>query len=107
VNLILLAVVALAIFTGLPVLTWSYLLINKEYSMSKLNAALAGIVGVYAAEPAVVISIVDAALMVAIAFGLPLNTDQKTAVDAFLAVLGGLMIRAKVTPVDPSPVATK
>ena len=98
-NLILLAVVTLAVFTGLPVLTWSYLLLNKEYSMSKVNAAIAGMVDMYESEPAVVISVVDASLMVAIAFGLPLDGDKKTAVDAFLAVLGGLMIRAKVSPV--------
>lgn len=53
----------------------------------------------FSREPAVWISVIGALLTVAVAFGLKLSPEQKTAVDALLTVIVGLIIRSQVTPV--------
>lgn len=50
-------------------------------------------------EPALWVAIIDALLIVAISFGLPLEPVQKTAIDAVLAALAGVVIRSQVVPV--------
>lgn len=76
----------------------------------------------FSSEPSLWIGVIDAALMLAVTFGLPLTGDQKGAIDAFLAVLASVVIRSQVVPVktvaaitgpadvaailDPPPVAT-
>ena len=57
----------------------------------------------FANEPAVVIALVDAVLVLAITFGVPISGEQKVAIDgvlaAALAVAAGLVTRSQVTPV--------
>jgi len=57
----------------------------------------------FSAEPALWISLANAALLVAVTFGLPITGEQKTAIDtllgALLAVGAGVVIRSRVTPV--------
>lgn len=50
-------------------------------------------------EPAVIIALADAILVVAVTFGLPLKPEQKGALDALLAVVAGILIRSQVSPV--------
>ncbi len=50
-------------------------------------------------EPAVVTTVGAAILGLAVSFGLPLSFDQKTAIDAFLTVIAGVIVRSQVTPV--------
>lgn len=58
-------------------------------------------------EPALVVAAVVAILSVVVAFGLPVTHDQKAAivgvVNAVLAIIGGLTVRAKVSPVTKAP----
>jgi len=49
-------------------------------------------------EPAIIIAIADALLLVAVSFGLPIDATQKTAIDALLAVIGGFIVRSQVSP---------
>ena len=64
-----------------------------------MNALL----NLFAHEPALVIAFVNAVLLVAVNFGVPLNGDQKLAIDsllgAALAIIAGVAIRSQVTPV--------
>jgi len=57
----------------------------------------------FSAEPAIWVALANAALLVAVSFGLPVTNDQKVAVDtllgALLAVGAGVVIRSRVTPV--------
>lgn len=53
----------------------------------------------FSREPAVWISVIGAAITLAVAFGLKLSPDQQTAVDALLTILVGIIIRSQVTPV--------
>lgn len=53
----------------------------------------------FSAEPAVWIGIIDAVIMLAVTFGLPLTSEQKGAIDALLAVLASVVIRSQVVPV--------
>jgi hypothetical protein len=54
-------------------------------------------------EPALAIGFANAVLLVAINFGVPINADQKLALDslfgAVLAILAAVAIRSQVTPV--------
>lgn len=63
-------------------------------------------------EPALWAAIVTAGLDLVIAFGVPITPEQKTAIlgvsAAVLAVLGGVVVRANVTPqakIDQVPIA--
>jgi hypothetical protein len=49
-------------------------------------------------EPVVWIGLVDALIIVAVTFGVPITPEQKTAVDGVLAALGLLITRSQVTP---------
>ncbi len=50
-------------------------------------------------EPALWIALVDAVLVVAVTFGLPLTDAEKSAIDAVLVALAGVVIRSQVVPV--------
>jgi hypothetical protein len=52
-----------------------------------------------AREPAVVVSLIDAVLVVGVTFGLHLAPEQTAAVDALLVVLAGVFTRSQVSPV--------
>lgn len=49
-------------------------------------------------EPAIWLSLIGALLGVAVSFGLKLSPDQKTAIDAVIAVVIGIVTRSQVTP---------
>ena len=49
-------------------------------------------------EPAVWVAVIDAILMLAVSFGLPLTPEQKGAVDVLLGALGVVAVRSQVTP---------
>lgn len=49
-------------------------------------------------EPALVAGLVQAALALALAFGVPLTDEQLGAIMAITAALLALVVRAKVTP---------
>ena len=57
----------------------------------------------FSAEPALWISLANAALLVLVSFGLPITGEQKVSIDtllgALLAVGAGVVIRSRVTPV--------
>lgn len=63
----------------------------------------------FSQEPAVWIGIADAIIVLAITFGVPIDAEQKGAIDALLAAVSAVLIRSQVTPVvappAPSPVA--
>lgn len=50
-------------------------------------------------EPAVILSLVQAAIVLAVSFGLRLTPEQTGAILALTAVALGLITRTKVTPV--------
>lgn len=50
-------------------------------------------------EPALVVGLVEALLLLAVAFGLDLTAEQVGAVVAVATILGALVIRSQVTPV--------
>ena len=52
----------------------------------------------FSSEPALWIAIVDAALVAAATFGLPVSPEQKAAINAVLIAIGGVLIRSRVTP---------
>lgn len=58
-------------------------------------------------EPAVVFSLVEALIVLAVAFGLDLSGEQVAALVAVLAVLTGVGTRAKVTPWEPGTVTVR
>lgn len=53
-------------------------------------------------EPALIIGAAEALLILAMAFGVPISSDQKVAiigaVNAVIAVVGSIVIRSQVTP---------
>ena len=53
-------------------------------------------------EPALIVGFISAAIMLAIAFGVPITDDQTKAVIAFVTaaipIIGGIVIRQNVTP---------
>jgi len=53
-------------------------------------------------EPAVVVAVLQAALAVAVSFGLDLSAEQVSALLAFAAAIGALVVRQRVTPI-PMP----
>ena len=57
----------------------------------------------FSAEPALWISLANAALLVLVSFGLPITGEQKISIDtllgALLAIGAGVVIRSRVTPV--------
>ncbi len=53
----------------------------------------------FSSEPVLYIAVVDAVLMLAVSFGLPLTPEQKAAIDALLGALAAIVIRSQVTPV--------
>ncbi len=61
-------------------------------------------------EPAVVIAVIDAVLVLLVTFGVPITGDQKAAIDgvlaAVLALAAGFITRSQVSPVAslPTPV---
>lgn len=61
----------------------------------------------WAAEPALWVGLVQAVLILLVAFGVPLTVDQKAAVigltSAVLAVIGAVVTRSQVTPVAKTP----
>ena len=63
-------------------------------------------------EPALVMAVIEAVLVLLVAFGVPISNDQKAAViglaSAVLALVGGLVVRSQVTPtsrIATTPVA--
>lgn len=50
-------------------------------------------------EPALYVTLVDAVLVLAIAFGMPITEDQKAALMAVIVAASGLVIRSQVSPV--------
>lgn len=68
----------------------------------------------FTTEPAVWMGLIEAAIVLAVAFGVPLTLEQKSAiigfVSAFLAIAGSVVVRANVTPVAtlaPAPKASE
>jgi hypothetical protein len=65
------------------------------------------IVNLVKTEPAIVVGFVDALIVLAITFGVPINEDQKAAIDgllaAGLAVVAGIAIRSQVSPTASLP----
>lgn len=61
-------------------------------------------------EPALIAGLIDAILVLLLAFGVPIDPNQKVAIDgvvsALLALGTALVIRTQVTPqkTDPAPV---
>lgn len=51
-------------------------------------------------EPALVVSLASAGLSLGVAFGLPLSVAQKGAIVAVLQIAAGLIVRARVSPVQ-------
>ena len=49
-------------------------------------------------EPAMVVALLQAALTVAVSFGLDLSTEQMSALAALAAAAGALLVRQRVTP---------
>jgi hypothetical protein len=64
-----------------------------------MSQAFDGVLGLFSREPAILVGLVDAALMLAVTFGLPLTEPQKGAIDAVLALLASVIIRSQVVPV--------
>ena len=58
----------------------------------------------FSREPALWIALINAVLILAVTFGLPLAPEQKGAIDAVLAAVAGVLIRSQVTPVTPAVV---
>lgn len=54
-------------------------------------------------EPALVVAIADAVIVLAVSFGLPIDPAQKAAIDALLALVGGAIVRSQVTPTASLP----
>jgi hypothetical protein len=50
-------------------------------------------------EPAVVVSLIAALIALAVGFGLDISEEQVALIMAPVAILAGLLIRSKVTPV--------
>jgi hypothetical protein len=50
-------------------------------------------------EPALIVGLIEALLVLAVAFGLDLTAEQTAAIVAVATVLGGLVVRSQVTPV--------
>jgi hypothetical protein len=50
-------------------------------------------------EPALIVGLIEALLVLAVAFGLDLTAEQMAAIVAVATVLGGLVVRSQVTPV--------
>jgi hypothetical protein len=50
-------------------------------------------------EPALIVGLIEALLVLAVAFGLNLTAEQTAAIVAVATVLGGLVVRSQVTPV--------
>ena len=59
---------------------------------------MSGLTGLWGREPAMVLALVQAVLVVLLAFGLKLTTDQVAAIVAVSAVVLGLLTRTQVTP---------
>jgi hypothetical protein len=61
----------------------------------------------WSTEPALIVGVVEAVLVLLVAFGVPLTTEQRVAVlgvtSAVLAVAGSLLIRSQVSPVNKPP----
>ena len=55
-------------------------------------------------EPAMVLALVQAVIVLGVAFGLRLSPEQTGAILALTAVVLGLVTRSQVSPVGPSPV---
>ena len=49
-------------------------------------------------EPVVWIGFIDALIILAVTFGVPISDEQKTAIDAVLGAVGLLLTRSQVTP---------
>lgn len=58
----------------------------------------------WSAEPALWVGLVEAVIVLLVAFGVPISADQKAAVigltSAVLAVVGALVTRSQVSPVS-------
>lgn len=50
------------------------------------------------AEPAIVIGVIQAALVLLVAFGIDLSPEQSAAIIALAVAAGALFVRSKVTP---------
>ncbi len=59
----------------------------------------------FSEEPALWIGAVDAILVLLVTFGVPISTDQKTAIDgvlaAVLAIVAAIATRSQVSPKQP------
>ena len=60
------------------------------------------ILALVAREPAVVVSLIDAVLVVGVTFGLHLGADQTAAIDGLLVLVAGIVTRSQVSPAVPS-----
>jgi len=54
-------------------------------------------------EPALVVGLIDAGLVLGTTFGLHLSAAQTGAIDSLLALVSGLVIRSQVSPVASLP----
>lgn len=63
-----------------------------------MNAIVSRILDLWGSEPVVITGLVDAALILAVHLGLPLDDGTKVAIDGLLAAVGVLIARSKVTP---------
>jgi hypothetical protein len=57
----------------------------------------------FSQEPAAWIAAANAVLILAVSFGLPLTSEQKTAIIAVVTIGAGLLIRTQVTPTANLP----
>jgi uncharacterized protein (DUF697 family) len=60
---------------------------------------MAGLGDLWGREPAMVLALVQTAIVLGVAFGLRLTPEQTGAILALTAVVLGLITRSKVTPV--------
>jgi Na+/H+ antiporter NhaB len=60
---------------------------------------MSGLQNLWGREPAMVLALVQTAIVLGVAFGLKLTPEQTGAILALTAVVLGLITRSKVTPV--------
>jgi hypothetical protein len=53
----------------------------------------------FAYEPAVWVGVINAVVVLAIAFGAPITVEQKGAISAVVVAVSGIFLRSQVTPV--------
>lgn len=58
------------------------------------------ILNIFNREPALVLGAVNAVLALAVGFGLPITIEQGALINAAVAAILSIIVRAKVSPVD-------